>query len=253
MIPAQRHKKILEYLADDEIISYAALADKLDVSHMTIRRDIIKLEKQGKVSSVSGGVHLPSHINDEPTYKEKIGFNIEQKNVIATLAAEQIPPNAHVIYLDAGTTCLAIANKLAHHKHLIFITNDLKTADYLISHSPSQVIFAGGEISTDNRSAIGEITAKIIEQMNIDIAFISTSSWDQKGLSTPDSRKIPVKKAIIGSSEVNILVSDATKYGKKASFHIFPLTVFNKIISDADLPLIVAKEIRKNNIDVILP
>ncbi|MFV0431224.1 MAG: DeoR family transcriptional regulator [Alphaproteobacteria bacterium] len=252
MIPAQRQKKILEILSHDEMMSYANLAKKLDVSHMTIRRDIIELEKLGKVSSVSGGVVLPLHINDEPPYKDKLNANIQQKETVSYLAVQQIPQESRVIYLDAGTTCLAIAHKLASRKDLTFLTNDLGTADFLIEHSASQVIFIGGEICKENKSSVGEIAANLIRQVNIDLAFISTSSWDQKGLSTPDARKLAVKKAVVESSEVNILVSDASKYGKKAPFHIFPLSVFNQIICDEKLPPIVVSEIKKHNIDVLI-
>lgn len=74
-----------------------------------------------------------------------------------------------------------------------------------------------------------------LKNLSIDIAFISTSSWSLKGLTTPNENKIPVKKAILQSSKQNILVTDSSKYGKIATFFVCPLTVFDQIICDSGL------------------
>ncbi len=113
------------------------------------------------------------------------------------------------------------------------MTNDLKFADFLLANSPSHILFIGGELDKKNYSSIGGIAAMVIGQLNIDLAFISTSSWNKKGLSTPDIKKAEVKKSVISASIRNILVSDSSKYGQRASYHILSLDHFEHIITDS--------------------
>ncbi len=233
MIPAQRQKKILDILSQHKIISYVKLGEMLDVSHMTIRRDIASLEASGKVVPVAGGVQLVSHLSSEPSHYDKLSLHHDEKMQIAEIACGYIEESDHSIYLDAGTTCLAIAQQIAHKSDKLFITNDLKIADFLLTNSPSHTLLIGGELDKKNYSAIGNIAAMVLSQLNIDLAFISTSSWNKKGLSTPDIKKAEVKKAVINASIRNILVTDSSKYGQRASYHILGLEHFEHIITDS--------------------
>ncbi len=250
MIPAQRQKKILESLTHKKIMSFAEIGQLFDVSHMTIRRDITHLEKQGKLVSVAGGVQLVSHLVIEPSHDAKLELFYEKKELVAKIAAKNINTNTHSIYLDAGTTCLKIAQEIAYMASLLFITNDLKIADYLLQNSPNPVILIGGEVHNENYSSLGNLAAEMIKKLNIDLAFVSTSSWNQHGISTPDARKVDVKKAIMQSSLYNILVSDSSKYGRRASYHIVKLDAFDKVITDDDFSATAIKELKMQNINV---
>ncbi len=232
MIPAQRQEEILKILSQRKIISYTKLVEILNVSHMTIRRDISILEESGKVVPVAGGVQLVSHLSIEPSHHDKLSLYHDEKLQVAQMAATYVTKNDHSIYLDAGTTCLAIAQEIAHHHDKLFITNDLKIADFLLTNSLGKTLLIGGELDKKNYSSIGTIAAAMIEQLNIDLAFISTSSWNKKGLSTPDIKKAEVKKSVINASIRNILVSDSSKYGQRASYHILGLDSFEHIITD---------------------
>lgn len=109
-----------------------------------------------------------------------------------------------------------------------------------------------GTVNKSNYSSVDELATQLIRQLAIDIAFISTSSWNLKGLTTPDENKLPVKRAILQSSQRKVLVSDSSKYGKSAIFHICALNKFDRIICDQDLLDNVHIAIREMNIDLIL-
>ena len=87
--------------------------------------------------------------------------------------------------------------------------------------------------------------------LNIDIAFISTSSWSLKGLSTPNENKVLVKKAIIKAAQTNYLVSDSTKYGQIASFHALNIEQLDGIITDSNLSDVVTQELMDKGLSVI--
>ncbi|WP_164055909.1 DeoR family transcriptional regulator, partial [Serratia marcescens] len=88
-----------------------------NVSHMTIRRDLQKLEQQGAVVLVSGGVQSPGRVAHEPSHQVKTALAMTQKAAIGKLAASLVQPGS-CIYLDAGTTTLAIAQHLIHMESL---------------------------------------------------------------------------------------------------------------------------------------
>lgn len=250
MIPAERHKTILSLLSEHEVISINELSDRLDVSHMTIRRDIAKLEEQEKVISVSGGVQLTKVLNNEPSHDVKSVLNANEKSSIGRIASQLIPKNSSV-YLDAGTTTLEIAHSIAYRDDLLVITNDFVIASYLSRHSRCELYHTGGRVDKDNQSSVGSKVADFLASMNIDIAFISTSSWNLKGISTPSEQKVVVKKAVAAAAQTNILVSDSSKYGRVATFHAISIECFHTVVTDADFSISVQHELEKKGIKVI--
>lgn len=250
MIPAERHKTILLLLSQQEVISINELVEQLDVSHMTIRRDIAKLEQQGKVLSVSGGVQLTKVLRHEPSHEAKATQHAHEKAVIGRIASQLVPQNA-TVYLDAGTTTLEIAHQLAPRSDLLFITNDFVIAAYLTDNSLSELYHTGGRVDRENQSSVGSKVAEFLAGMNVDIAFVSTSSWNLRGISTPSEPKVMVKKAIAMAAQKVILVSDSSKYGKVATFHALDIQNFDAVITDASFPLSVAQELEDKGIQVL--
>lgn len=234
MIPIERQQKILQFINNNGVASIQFLADKLNVSHMTIRRDIQKLEDEGRISLVSGGAQSVERLAAELPHSDKSSLFHDEKSAIGTLAAKLISVHT-TVYLDAGTTTLEIAHQIADRKDLLVITNDFVIAHYLSNAGKCDLIHIGGSVCKENFSTTGSLAAEFLKNLSIDIAFISTSSWSLKGLTTPNENKIPVKKAILQSSKQNILVTDSSKYGKIATFFVCPLTVFDQIICDSGL------------------
>lgn len=250
MIPAERQKLLLNLINQKDVVSITQLVESLNVSHMTIRRDIQKLEEMGKVVSISGGVKMQEHLSVEPTHQDKSLLFHTQKKQIGKFAAQQIPTNT-TIYLDAGTTTLEIAYRLIERDDLLVVTNDFSIAHFLMTNGQCELIHIGGTVNKLNHSSVGELAGQFLRQLSIDIAFVSTSSWTLKGLTTPDENKLPVKKALLDASNQRILVSDSSKYGKVATFHICPLTRFDRIICDKNLVEPVQQAIKELNVELI--
>ncbi|THA09169.1 DeoR/GlpR family DNA-binding transcription regulator [Rodentibacter pneumotropicus] len=250
MIPAERQKLLLNLINQKDVVSITQLAESLNVSHMTIRRDIQKLEEMGKVVSISGGVKMQEHLSFEPPHQDKSLLFHSQKEQIGKFAAQQIPTNT-TIYLDAGTTTLEIAYRLIERNDLLVVTNDFSIAHFLMTNGQCELIHIGGSVNKLNHSSVGELAGQFLRQLSIDIAFVSTSSWTLKGLTTPDENKLPVKKALLDASNQRILVSDSSKYGKVATFHICPLTRFDRIICDKNLVEPVQHAIKELNVELV--
>ena len=177
MIPIERHQRILALVEQRGAVSINELTEILGVSHMTIRRDVSKLEEQGLLVSVSGGVRAVSRLAAEPSHLVKSTLQSEEKQAIGALAASHIAKNS-CIYLDAGTTTLALARAILDRNDLQVVTNDFEITQLLIDASQCGVIHTGGTLCRENRSCVGESAARTLRHLAIDTAFISASGWD---------------------------------------------------------------------------
>jgi DeoR/GlpR family transcriptional regulator of sugar metabolism len=233
---------ILHTLAQHGIASIVELTKSFDVSHMTVRRDIEHLGREGRALPVSGGVRLAEHLETEPSRKVKTALQSHEKALIAKAAATLVTPGS-TVYLDAGTTCLAIAAQLAQRDDITVLTNDFAVVSYLMECSQCELYHTGGRVLRKNASCIGESAALFIASLNIDIGFISASSWDMRYISTPTEAKVPVKQAVVAASATRVLVSDATKYGKVGFFKAIALKDIDVIITDSGLDPQVRKAV----------
>ncbi|MGY3859683.1 MULTISPECIES: DeoR/GlpR family DNA-binding transcription regulator [Aeromonas] len=235
MIPVERQQQILHLLAERGVVSIVELTDLLQVSHMTIRRDIQKLEQMGRVLSVSGGVSLSQRIKSEPSHATKRSLMQGAKLAIARLAAAQVAEGC-TVYLDAGTTSLELARELALREDLMVVTNDFMVCAYLIEHGRCRLYHTGGQVIRDNQSCAGEATAHFLRNLHLDVAFLSSSSWDGQGISTPSEQKVPVKRAVVESAASRILICDSSKYGKVGTFNVVGWDAIDQVITDDQLP-----------------
>lgn len=255
MIPVARQQQIMHYLGKRKIADIHELTSLLKVSHMTIRRDIQKLEEGGRVVSVTGGVALATQITGEPSHIDKRGMQVDEKSAIAKVA-ETLIGDESTLYLDAGTTTLALARRIAETgrncEKMLFVTNDLVIGAYIIENIRCRLYFIGGMVDMENRSCVGDGAATPLKQLNIDIAFLSTPSWNMRWLSIPDQDKSLVKKAVVESSTRKILLSDSSKYGKVGAFNSVPLSCFDEIVTDRGLPEKTRETLAQQGIDVLL-
>lgn len=252
MIPVKRRQKILNMLRrHDSVISINELTHALNVSHMTVRRDLHKLEEDGLLIQVSGGAQLVTRITSEPSHIQKESQASREKEAIGQYAATIIPDRA-CIYLDAGTTSLALCRHIYKRKDLTIVSNDFEVINFLIQHTESQLIHTGGLVEKANRSCVGQFAAELLTRMSFDIGFISASSWEMRGITTPDMRKIQVKKAVVASSRQSVLICDSSKYAQSSKFLAVPLDDLDTIITDENLPEHAQKTIGKLDLELVI-
>lgn len=250
VIPIERHQSILALVEQRGAVSINELTETLGVSHMTIRRDVSKLEEEGLLVSVSGGVRAVSRLAIEPSHLVKSTLNSEEKQAIGALAAARIAKNS-CIYLDAGTTTLALARAILDRDDLQVVTNDFEITQLLIDASQCGVIHTGGTLSRENRSCVGESAARTLRHLAIDTAFISASGWDTRGIFTPDENKVTVKETVSQVSAKNILLCDSSKFNQIATFMALPLSRFSTIITDRHLSDAACSHITKHACEVL--
>lgn len=236
MIPAERQSHILRLLAGRPAIGIGELTQTLNVSHMTVRRDLAHLARSGRVVPVSGGVRLADPVlSQEAPHHAKAALHRDIKLALGARAAATVPPGA-AVYLDAGTTMLAVADALTGRDDLTIVTNDFVVLERLAARTRAVIHHTGGLLDRENRSAIGEGAARAIGAFRLDIAFISSSSFGARGLSVTDPGKGQVKEAAVANATAAILVADSSKFGRRAPYASLPLAAFSRVITDGGLP-----------------
>ncbi|WP_354499437.1 DeoR/GlpR family DNA-binding transcription regulator [Mycetocola sp. 2940] len=252
LIPEQRREMILRQLHRDQVLSVHQLTDLLGVSHMTIRRDIAALEHDGKAISIAGGVRLASHVRTEPSRIDKSTLETGRKASIAALASTLIRDEM-VVYLDAGTTTLAIVPHLLGRSGLTVITNDFAIVDELGAIGNIDAVHIGGQIEWANRSTVGPLAATTLAKLNTDLAIISASSWSVKhGVTSPSPSKVQVKTAALATTSEAVLVADSSKYGSFSLHSAIALREFTSIVTDGDLSEGAAGGIRDLGVQLML-
>ncbi|MFI7665791.1 DeoR/GlpR family DNA-binding transcription regulator [Nocardia sp. NPDC049526] len=245
LIPEQRQQELMRLLRSAGVLSIRTLTELMDVSHMTVRRDIASLEDAGQVISVQGGVRLAewSQISPPRERESRAHLELPRKRAIAEEAAALVE-DGMAIFLDAGTTCESVVPFLAARSDLTVVTNDFFTVKALFEHPSIETIHTGGSVDVSSGSSSGPLAAATVHSVNLDLTFLSTGTWDiEHGVTTPQTDKVTLKQTAMANATDTVLLADSTKFGTFERFKVAPLHRLSRIITDAELPASVARSI----------
>lgn len=215
-----------------------------DYNEMTIRRDLIMLEKNGYIERVRGGARikddtLPSHFR----HQERNCANIAEKRKIALNALKLIVPSMS-IYLDASTTSYELA-KILPNICLFVTTNDPLIALELQSRDKIEIILTGGSLNKSVTSVSGPLSMYALDRINIDMAFIGAAGVDAKcGFSNALHNECELKRKVISNAKKTVLLVDSSKFDKALPYSFATFSAINMMISDRapSAPILAALE-----------
>ena len=234
MLPIERKELMLDLLREKKIVKIKDLEDMLDVSLMTIHRDIKALEKEGKIKKLRGAIMgLNLEKDRESLFEERAKLNINKKIAIAKEAVKLMTTTGY-IFLDAGTTIFQIA-KLMDAK-VTAVTNDLYIGLELANKENTEGIITGGVIRKITRSLIGPETIAGIERARATQAFIAASGVSEEfELLCGNPIESEVKKAYIKNYKEKILVVDSSKFRHHNKYVFAYLKDIDVIITDWEI------------------
>jgi DeoR family glycerol-3-phosphate regulon repressor len=246
-----RQRRLLDAVRQHVTVSVEDLAQQLDVTPQTVRRDIKMMEEGKLLARYHGGVGLPSSVQNID-YSQRQILNIDAKRRIAAAVAERVPPDCSLL-INIGTTTEEVARALVHHQNLHVVTNNLNVAAILSDHSNCEVILAGGIVRGRDRGIVGEATIDFIRQFRVDIGIIGISSIEADGtLRDFDAREVKVAQAIIEQSREVWLVADRHKFGRPAMVRMAHLSQINMLFTDAKPPESMAKVLKEAQVTVVV-
>ena len=216
MLAEERFTLILDLLARQRTATVQELCEALNASESTIRRDLNELDKLGKVNKVHGGATLPDSQfrADEPTMAAKEELAVAQKQSIALAAVELIQPE-DFIFLDAGSTTLAVARCLRGPAlKARYVTNGVAHAR-LLAQKGCRVFLPGGLLRPETEAIIGAAALVTLQQYNFTKAFLGANGVAlEAGFTTPDPEEAAVKAAALRRARESWFLVDDSKFAK---------------------------------------
>ncbi len=228
---SDRHQFILDCLKQSQYVDVTYLKTVLNVSEMTIRRDLARLEEEEFLLRVHGGARrIPSHKFEAPL-DSRILENAAAKNAIGKYAAGLVE-NGDVITLDSSSTTYNMV-KYLQDKNITIITNNISVALGFAESKTVEVILLGGRMRKSSLYIYGYDMLEMMKKYNTDKAFFSSTSLDvQHGLTNVNIDEGEAKKAMIASANELYLLMDASKFGSKAYYLVTPMDKLQNIITN---------------------
>ena len=236
MNTAERRARILDLLAERGAVRASELARAFGVSEVTVRKDLALLEAEGLLKRVHGGAVSRPRALFNPSFEEKRHRRIAEKRAIAEEALKRIEEN-DALLLDAGTTTLALAQRLkARFSRLFVVTNSVPIALELAG-SPFELVLTGGTVRHHSGALIGPVAVSAIEGFQVDKAFLGATGVSlEKGYTTPNPIEAQTKRAMVLSARARIVLADSTKLGHATLARFAKLEEVDELITDAGAP-----------------
>ena len=223
MLSEERHRLILNVLEEKKSITVTELSKLLEISESTARRDIIVLDKAGKLVKVFGGAVSAENVylSAEPTVAQKSEYFKEEKKRIAKYAASLIEPQDFV-YLDAGTTTGYLIDFL-DAVDAAFVTNAVAHAQRLAADGRN-VILVGGTLKSSTEAVVGTSAVLMLKDYHFTKGFFGTNGVSQAaGFTTPDANEALVKKTAFEQCKKAYVLCDHSKFHTVSSVTFAPI------------------------------
>jgi DeoR/GlpR family transcriptional regulator of sugar metabolism len=229
-----RRRALLQALRRGEAISTSAMAERLGVSAMTIRRDLRALEESGAALRSYGGAVAAQRVTFEFQFDERRRRHRDAKRRIGEAAAELVEPG-NTVFLDTGTTTLEVARALARRDvECLVATSSLVVASELWGRGRAELLLLGGRVRRGNPDLVGPATELMLDRLTGDIAFVGTDALDPtRGSFAEDMGAARVAERMAGHAGRVVVVADSSKLGLAAPFMCVPVDDIDDLVTDA--------------------
>lgn len=252
MLIEERRQHILSLIQKKGRVLVDELSNDLDLSKITIRKDLDYLQSKDLLVRTHGGaLPVQSGALSDPSIQEKEELHHEEKTRIAKAAAALVSEGQCII-LDSGTTTTEIARTLTAFRHLTVITNALNIAAEL-ARSDFEIILIGGTLRKNSLSVVGPLAEDVLKEMHADIVFLGVDGFDiNVGLTTPNVLEARVNRAMVKASEKVVAVCDSSKFNRRSLSLIVGAGAIHHVITDKKLPMDDIKAIQDAGIQVTI-
>ncbi|WP_313480819.1 DeoR/GlpR family DNA-binding transcription regulator [Atlantibacter hermannii] len=231
--PEQRQALIRQILQENGCAICADLAVQLKVSEHTIRRDLHELSKEGFCKKVYGGAVL--QLQDSATFTRRKTHNHAQKSLLAARCVQLVKPGS-CIFIDTGTTNLAMASAFPADLSLTVVTNAPDIAAALLTHPLIEVIMLGGQVQKNIGGCVSGTALDQLRNMHFDQAWIGGCAMSpESGLTGFDFADCEFKKAAIGQSSQTLVALTADKIPGIARFGVARCEEIDVLVVESDL------------------
>jgi DeoR/GlpR family transcriptional regulator of sugar metabolism len=237
ILQTSRQRRIEQFLESRGACSVEDLARELDVSDMTIRRDLRRLAEAGRLVRTHGGAAPAAQVMFEFQFLRRIRQHKREKEQIGAAAARLVAPGQSVL-LDSGTTTLALARRLCNHPGLAVITTSLPIAAALQHAAGVQTLLLGGFVRRDTPDLGGPMTESNLENLRADLAYVGADGIDLDGSVYNGSIETArMLSKMISCAAAAYVVADSSKIGRTALMKYADLRALKGLITDSSVSL----------------
>lgn len=251
----ERREAILQLLAQDGSVSVAALAGRLNVSEVTVRKDLAWLEERQHLVRTHGGAMAAGRRSSELAFEVRQALNRPEKEAIGAAAAALVH-DGESICLDASTTALEVARHLKGHTELTIVTNGLRIAAELAGLPGLTVLMPGGRVRWEAFSLVGTWGEPLFRNVNIQRAFVGAVGFTlEQSLTDVTEEEAQAKRAMVGAAREVVALIDHSKWGRVAFATFCDLDQITRVITDVRAPRPMIDDVRARGIrvDVVRP
>lgn len=249
----ERISTIKKYIEENGMVTLSELELMFpNISSMTLRRDLEKLEQLGDIVRTRGGAKSITHLSriKEELYSTRASESVTEKNSIAKKALELIQ-EGRSIFLDSGTTTMYLSQHITNQK-LFISTSAPNIALECVKNPNASVYIIGGNLSRDNLSLSGMNALDFFKNINIDIAFMAASGFTaQNGFTCGNFNESQIKKHVVSKAAKVVMLMDSSKIGKSMPFSFSKISDVDLVITDEKAPDEFLNEIKKYKVGVI--
>jgi DeoR/GlpR family transcriptional regulator of sugar metabolism len=246
----ERQKRIEEYLQKAEFASLEELAQQVDASVSTVRRDVTQLETLGNVRRTHGGARIVNPRSDEFTFSRRDTIQLVEKEAIGQLCAELISPGQSII-IDAGTTVFHAARHL-EGKTLQVITNSLPVATLFGSAQQIEVVVSAGVIYPRLGVLVGPLAVETFTKVHADFAIMSGGGITADDVTNSHALLIDIQQAMIRAANKVIFCLDSTKLGRRSVARLCDTSVIDYLVTDSNAPVPLLDALRAKGVEVLV-
>lgn len=251
----QRRGQIAELVRQFGAARVVDLAERFKVSEVTIRNDLVQLEKQGQLVRDRGGALPLDHARELTSLlavEQRSHLQIAEKQRIARAAALLVSPG-DTILMDAGTTVVEMAPHLAGIERLTVVTNALNVVLEVAAKTDARIILLGGNFNREASSTLGSLAEQTLGELLVQKAFLGTQAFDlEHGFTDTTMEIAQIKRAMLRAARRTILLTDSGKLGHRGFIKVAPLTAVQTVITDTGLPAEIRAEVERLGVEVVL-
>lgn len=247
-----RHEFILQRLKENGKVTITELIDLMEVTGVTIRKDLKLLEDKNLLFRTKGGASIHNPYASERNINEKEFINSDQKKKIAKAALTLIG-DSDSISIGSGTTVFELAHYLYPTKPLTVITPALKVGLELSNRPNVEVLQLGGLIRSNSSSVAGSYAERILQELSCEIIFLGVDGIDLDfGFSITNIAEATLNQKMIETAQTVVILADSTKFNRRGLGKICSFDQVQYIITDDKVADKTIRQLEDRGLKVIV-
>ena len=251
----ERQDRIARIVEEHGRARVSDLATQFHVSAVTIRKDLVLLESEDRLVRTHGGAIARARSRPELSFEIRERLQSDAKNLIGAAGAALVHDGESIV-LDASTTALSVARHLKARggwSQLTVITNGLRIASELAGHPGIIVLMLGGRVRWEALSVVGQLGDGLFSRINVQKAFLGAAGFTvESGLADATDEEAQIKRSMVAAAREVIAIVDHTKWERAAFATFCPTDKIAVVLTDADAPESMIRELSGRGIDVRL-